>query len=46
MGKKQSWETVTVGNYVEHIKNLDYCKHDIEQYHPDKIIFIDLLKLN
>lgn len=27
-------------------KNLDYCKHDIEQYHPDKIIFIDYSGFN
>lgn len=27
-------------------KNINYCKHDIEQYHPDKIIFIDYSGFN
>ncbi len=27
-------------------KNMNYCKHDIEHYHPDKIIFIDYSGFN
>ena len=32
--------------YLEISKNIEFCKHDIENYIPDKIIFIDYSGFN